>query len=97
MSQQDKQAKFLLAHLDSLPESHRFVAEFVASHWPLSRRLPRSVALQASRVLGFSVDSLDSSRRVLGALFLIASERYRFAERQQVANSPDKTAGRIRE
>ncbi len=77
MNQRDSQAAFLLAHLDSLPESHRAVAEFVASNWPLSKRLPQSVAQQAGTLLGFRVNSLESSRRVLGELFLLASKSYR--------------------
>lgn len=81
MDQRDDQARFLLAHLDSLPESHQAVAEFVASNWPLSKRLPRSVARQAAELLGFRVDSLESSRRVLGDLFLLASKRYRSSGR----------------
>jgi hypothetical protein len=77
MDQRDSQARFLLAHLDSLPESHRAVAEFVAMNWPLSKRLPKSVAAQASSLLGFRINSIESSRRVLGELFLLASKSYR--------------------
>lgn len=81
MDQRDRQAKFLLTHLDALPESHRAIGEFVASHWPLTKRLPQSIAKQASDLLGFPVNSLESSRRVLGELFLLASNRHRSSGR----------------
>ena len=73
----DDAIAFLREHAGLLSPSKQRVAQFVCENWPLSKRLPRSIAQDAYTSYGFTVNDIESSQRVARELFLEVARIYR--------------------